>query len=121
METPLDFEHPVAGNRRWGIFSDPDNPGEFNFYTMGVDRIWDASFYLGDLIYKLTTKQSGFDKADKLWSSLQTKMIQFISDNGGSATYYSKKKIVARPKWNLVESNLRGETDFITLKGILGC
>lgn len=35
METVTDFEHPVAGNRRWGIFSDPDHPGEFNFYTMG--------------------------------------------------------------------------------------
>jgi len=69
METPLDFEHPVAGNRRFGIYSDPDHPGEFVFYTMGVDRIWDGGFNLGNNFKELITKESGFDDADDLWSS----------------------------------------------------
>lgn len=45
-----DFEHPVAGNRRFGIYSDPDRPGEFVFYTMGVDRIWDRGFDLFPMV-----------------------------------------------------------------------
>ena len=47
MKTPLDFKHPVAGNRRVGIYSDPDHPGEYVFYTMGVDRAWDLIFDKG--------------------------------------------------------------------------
>lgn len=52
LETVIDFEYPVAGNRCWGIFSDPDHPGEFVFYTMRVDRIWDGSFSFGDWLMK---------------------------------------------------------------------
>lgn len=121
METITDFEHPVAGNRRWGIFSDPDHLGEFDFYTMGVDRIWDQAFSFGDWVKERATKKSGFDDADKLWSSLQSKMIKFISDNGGSASFYSTPKIVARPKWNDVEDYLKGCIDFPALKLKLGC
>ena len=111
----------VAGNRRFGIYSDPDHSGEYVFYTMGVDRAWDGTFNLGNIIFKLATKQSGFDKADELWSSLQSKMIQFIEHNGGSATHYSKQKIIARPKWVQVERYLKCEINFTTLKSMLGC
>lgn len=121
LETITDFEHPLAGNRRWGIFSDSDHPGEFNFYTMGVDRIWDQAFSFGNWVKEHATKKSGFDDADKLWSSLQQKMIQFIIDNGGQAGFYSKPRIIARPKWNQVERYLKGEIKFMALKEILGC
>ncbi len=69
METPLNFEHPVSGNRRFGIYSDPDHPGEFVFYTMEVDRIWDGAFNFGDWLRELVVKKTGFDDADNLWSS----------------------------------------------------
>lgn len=121
MTTPLDFGHPVSSNRRFGIYSDPDHPGEFDFYTMGVDRIWDGTFAFGNWLKEKATKQNGFDEADKLWTSLQTKMIKFITDNGGSATYYSRPRIIARPKWDQVERFLKGEISFVTLKAILGC
>lgn len=39
----------------------------------------------------------------------------------GTATYYFKPRIIARPKWNQVERYLKGEIDFIALKEILGC
>ena len=115
METPLDFEHSVAGNRRWGIFSDPNHPGEFTFYTMGVDRAWDWIFDRGNIVVK------GFESADSLWSSLQNGMIQFIQTNNGSATFYSSHNTIARPKWSDVEEYLKGSIDFTELKRRLGC
>lgn len=122
METITDFEHPVAGNRRWGIFSDPDRPGEFAFYTMGVDRVWDNWFVLGDIINRYALGDySGFEKADQLWSSLQSKMAQFIVDNGGHAEYYSNRSIKARPKWKEVDKFLMGQFDYLELKRRPGC
>lgn len=122
IETLTDFEHPVAGNRRWGIFADPDQPGEYCFYTMGVDRIWDDWFVLGDVLNQYALSQfSGFDQADKLWGSLQSKMASFIIDHGGHAEYYSKPSIIARPKWNDVSDYLKGSFDFAELKRRLGC
>lgn len=61
------------------------------------------------------TKQRKFDVADSLWTSLQKGMIQFITQNGGSATYYSKPTIIARPHWNDVEEYLKGNIDFLPL------
>lgn len=121
METPLDFEHPVAGNRRFGIYSDPDHPGEYVFYTMGVDRIWDRVFDFGDWLREQVFKKTGFQDADSLWTSLQKGMIKFIQDQHGVASFYSNHQTIARPKWNDVEDYLKGNIDFPELKRRLGC
>ena len=111
METLTDFEHPVAGNRRWGIFADPDHPGEYCFYTMGVDRIWDDWFSIGDwLNHNLNGELTGFQKADQLWQSLQSKMANFVIDNGGHAEYYSDHSITARP-YGITAASLDGITE----------
>ena len=110
----------VAGNRRFGIYSDPDHSGEYVFYTMGVDRIWDGTFsFVNWLKEQVTT--DGFEDADILWSSMQEGMIQYIHDNGGAASYYSNHNSVARPKWTDVEEYLKGHINFVELKGRLGC
>ncbi len=108
-------------NSRFGIYSDPDHPGEFVFYTMGVDRIWDGTTALGNWIMDQVSNQDGFDQADDLWSSMQQGLIQFIHDNGGSASYYSNHNSIARPKWADVEEYLKGNIDFTELKRRLGC
>lgn len=115
MTTPLDFNHPVSGNRRFGIYSDPDHPGEFVFYTMGVDRTSDWFFDVGNNMTK------GFESADSLWTSLQNGMAKFINDNTGTASFYSKAQIIARPKWDEVKEYLKGNIDFLELKRRLGC
>ena len=120
MQTPLDFEHPVAENRRFGIYSDPDHPGEFVFYTMGVDRIWDGTFSFGNWLKEQVTTD-GFEDADILWSSMQEGMIQYIHDNGGAASFYSNHNSTARPKWGDVEEYLKGHIDFPELKRRFGC
>lgn len=58
---------------------------------------------------------------DNAWKSLQNGTIDFITHNGGSATYYSKQKITARPEWTDVEKYLQGRIDFTELKRRLGC
>jgi hypothetical protein len=120
MATPLDFSHPVAGNREFGIYrsTDPLHPNEFVFYTMGVDRTSDWVFDLGNSML------NGFAKADKLWSSVQKNMINFINkpSSGGLAQYHGPPASVkARPKWDDVKDYLKGLITWETLKQRLGC
>jgi hypothetical protein len=115
LETPLDFEHPVAGNRQFGIYSNPSNLSEFTFYTMGVDRTWDWSTSVGNRLI------DGFKDADRLWNNVQENFIKFINTNGGSANTYTPKEYVSRPKWELVKDFLLGNIDFATFKMQMGC
>lgn len=71
--------------------------------------------------HNLNSDITGFQKADQLWSSLQSKMANFIINNGGQAEYYSQPSIKARPFWNEVREYLKGNIDFPTLKKRLGC
>jgi len=116
METPADHDHPVSGNREFGIYADPAHPGEYSLYTMGVDRT-------SDWMYSVLNwaDNTVFDGADKLWSNIQKNMIQFINANGGSASYYYPQRIAARPKWGEVYDYLRGFQTFAQLKQKLGC
>jgi hypothetical protein len=120
MATPLDFSHPVAGNREFGVYrsTDPLHPNEFVFYTMGVDRTSDWVFDLGNSML------NGFAKADKLWNSVQKNMINFINkpSSGGQAQYYGPPASVkARPKWEDVKDYLKGLITWEILKQRLGC
>lgn len=71
ITTPLDFSHPVSDNREFGVYAETTQPGEYIFYTMGVDRTSDIIFNAGNTIF------NGFGKADALWSNMQ-KNIVFI-------------------------------------------
>ena len=117
MTSPLDFNHPVSGNREFGIYPDPNNPGTYTFYTMGVDRISDREFGL----VNWTTNGVVFDGADRLWNAMQTNMINYINAHGGQASYYSKKSYIARPDWGIVEDYLNGNITYAQLKQKIGC
>ncbi len=111
ISSPLDFAHPVSGNREFGIFANPNNNG-YIFYTMGVDRSTDL------IMSSLNAAGTGFAFADQLWSNIQQKMVQYVNNNGGQA--YSYTPVKARPQWNHVQRYLRGEITFTLLKKILG-
>jgi hypothetical protein len=119
MATPLDYSHPVAGNRVFGIYKSTSttSPNDFVFYTMGVDRTNDWVMSSGNSVF------DGFGQADKLWKSIQKNMINFINNPilGGHAEYYSRPQIIARPKWQLVKEYLLGNVDLASLKVSLGC
>jgi hypothetical protein len=121
LSTALDFQHPVSGNRDFGIYSDQSNPGSYVFYTMGVDRITDWMMALGNSAADELTGESGFDKADALWTNIQENMINFINGNGGQASFYSNKNTIARPEWDHFYDFLEGLIDIDQLKVKLGC
>jgi len=117
MTSPLDYNHPVSGNREFGIYPDPNNPGAYTFYTMGVDRISDWSFVLGDWV----TFKSVFPGADSLWSSMQDNMINFINTHGGHAELYHQRSYTARPDYDFVKDFLDGRITLDQLKTKIGC
>lgn len=121
IDSPLDDNHPVSGNRRFGIYKDPTS-NDYTFYTMGVDRVSTNGFRTGDwIVDNLLFQKSGFEQADKLWTDIQSNMIKFINKNKGGALLFSKQRIVARPRWDLAGRYLMGDIDFATLKTLMGC
>jgi hypothetical protein len=123
MRTPLDYAHPVAGNRDFGIYRSTDaaHPNDFCFYTMGVDRVTDWVFASGDILLQELTGLSGFIKADLLWHNVQKNMISFIEGHGGHAGFYATPFIRARPKYADVRDYLSGTISWEILKEKLGC
>ena len=117
MSSPLDYNHPVSGNREFGVYADPNSPGTYTFYTMGVDRISDWQFAFGNWL----AGNVAFNDADQLWSAMQSNMINYINNNGGQAGYYNKKSYVARPNWNVVQAYLNGTITLQQLKQTIGC
>ncbi len=113
--SPLDGAHPVAGNRRFGVYADPARPGEFTFYTMGVDRTSDLLMATGN------AAGWGFDSADALWNDIQKNMINNINPKGGHADYYNKKSYIARPDYETVKDYLKGDITLPELKQKIGC
>jgi hypothetical protein len=120
VRTPLDGEHPVSGTRMWGI--SPDGYGGYSFYTSGSDRVTGTiGTVLNTWADRLPLLESGFEKADRLWTSLQDKMIQFITDNGGYAEKYPTPNYILRPQWEDVDLYLKHQISLDELKRRIGC
>lgn len=114
----LDKEHPVAGNRAFGIFTNPQNSNEYIFYTSGVDRPYTTR----DRFVNWAMNNISFKEADKLWENIQENFINWVNNlPGGQASTFPQKKILARPDWDDVKKFLRKEIDFNALKQKLGC
>lgn len=77
ISSPDDAEHPVSGNRMFGMTDNGD--GTFTFFTKGADVL------TGPLDESLGDPKA-FTEADKLWESFRTKLVEFIENNGGHAS-----------------------------------
>ncbi|MEO6630354.1 MAG: hypothetical protein ABIN13_01490, partial [Mucilaginibacter sp.] len=119
LSSPLDFGHPVSGNRDFGIYPDPNNPGSYTFYTMGVDRISDWQFAFANSFG--SGPGAIFNGADALWTAMQNNMINYINSHGGHAQFYPNHSNKARPDWDLVKDYLEGRKTFEDLKQEMGC
>lgn len=73
MTSLLDGQHPVAGNRRFGIF--PDASGGYTFFILGVDRIWNWYTSVGNWVFQ----GAGFEKSDALWTNIQTNLKTYVT------------------------------------------
>jgi hypothetical protein len=90
-------EHPVSGNREFGIRSIGE--GKYEIYTRAADRARD----------KIVQAIPGpgedvvFRGANKLWQSWQARVVDYVKANGGSAT--AAPPVIHRPSWTEVESS----------------
>jgi len=122
MATKKDDTHPVAGNRRFGIKT--SSQGGYEFYISGVDRIWKfyASIINNNFISNYFDQHIAFDAADALWEQVQTNMINFVNQNGGSASYFAPQHKSARVKWQgAIKDFLNGTKTLQQLKAALNC
>lgn len=114
MTTPKDGEHPVAGNREFGIFPDPS--GGYCFYTMGVDRTWTASATLFNFI-----ADGAFEGADALWTNILGNVKNFVNSHSGNGNFYNPQYRTFRPKWDALQAFLKGTITLQQLKALNHC
>ena len=103
IESPIDHNHPVSGNRQFGI--EQNNDGSYTFYTRGVDRIAESTdVFFGDL----PTMNSAFEGGDDLWSAFQNNINNFVNspENNGSAQIMQPE--IDRPDWDKIKDVLEG-------------
>jgi hypothetical protein len=117
LTSPYDYNHPVSGNREFGVYPDPNNPGSYTFYTMGVDRISDWKFAL----FNQVSNGGVFTGASNLWRAMQANMISDIIAHGGQADYYPTHEFIARPDYDVVKDYLEGTISLAELKQQIGC
>ncbi|KQW01526.1 hypothetical protein ASC87_14400 [Rhizobacter sp. Root1221] len=72
--TPETGDHPVSGHRMFGYANEP---GKTVFFTRAADR---------PSLLPMGFQEAIFFGADKLWRSMQSKVVAFVNDNGGVAT-----------------------------------
>lgn len=111
MYTPIDGDHPVSGNRRFGIFT---SAGSYYFYICGVDRTNDLATTLVNL------GDVAFNGADDLWHSVQNKILDFCDTHQGDAV--SAEERIARPVWlGPITDFLKGKLTIEQFKDVLNC
>jgi hypothetical protein len=121
IETPLDSEHPVAGNREMGIYRNmwlsDTVPPVYTFYSSAADRTWDVLTSAGNFL----SWDKGFKDADRNWRIMQQKVIDYVNNNGGEAHYYINREITTRPDYEQVEKYLRKEITYAQMRHEMGC
>jgi len=95
--TPLDWGHPVSGNRMFSIIDNGD--GTWTFFNRGADR---ATMWVD---YGAATMNIIWNKADSLWRSLQQGVVKYVNDNQGAASIDSAHTSSIRYDWGLVSAN----------------
>lgn len=98
-------DHPVSGTRTFSIYA---TSGGYMFTTQGADRLTNYAGYLAQASLGIP-----FDQADALWTSMQTKMAQFV------ASHQANPQIIApvknRPLWNDVKQAINENRSLSTL------
>ncbi len=96
IKTPLDGDHPVSGNRMFGIQSDTVNGG-YMLYLMGVDRV------TGNFVSTVNSMLGAivFNNADNWWNSIIAGTKNYINAHSGNSTLYSNNGVITkRIDWN---------------------
>jgi hypothetical protein len=92
-------EHPVAGNREFGIRTTFD--GKLHIYAQGADRVYKR--LPGESV--IVSENFILDGGDALWRSWQAGVVQYIQLKGGKAVALTPT--VLRPTWKQVQESGR--------------
>jgi len=99
-----DWEHPVSGQREFGVT--PRSDGGYEFYTMGADR---PTGYIDDAF-----SSKVFGKADELWREVMNNVCDDVNKRGGKARVLpgSSVQIPWKKAWKEIIKPLGGRDAF---------
>lgn len=82
-------EHPVAGNREFALIGGDGLAARI--YTRAADRALARGLTDAD-------ENTVYEGADKLWTSFQQKVVEYVNNQGGQASVGRRR--VEQPKWS---------------------
>ena len=88
VSTFFDQEHPLAGNRQFGLTTNSN--GTYTFFTRGIDKTWGVGDTMLDNVI--------FNGAVDLWQSVMFNMNQYINQNGGDSSIGSSTHKLVKEK-----------------------
>lgn len=88
-------EHPVSGNREFGIRRSNDG---YEIYTRGADRVTPGPIETLLDISGLFTVGDTYAGGGDLWRAWQQAIADYVNENGGSASV--NEPVVLTPEWN---------------------
>jgi hypothetical protein len=109
LRDPLNFTHPVSGNREFGFKQNDD--GSYTIFTRGVDRITNRI----DNFVATNFLQNPFQDPDALWESFQSSIEDYVNNNNGSASIETPNAF--RPDWDEVKDVVLGEKPISSIDG----
>ncbi|MEO8171922.1 MAG: hypothetical protein ABI581_02520, partial [Sediminibacterium sp.] len=107
IHDPKNGDHPVSGNREFGVTTNPD--GSYTFYTKAADRV---TSLLGSVINSGTTLQ--FLMAEGLWRSFQIGIKTWIDSNSGSSSI--QEPTIVNPNWQTIKGVINGSLPLSELR-----
>jgi hypothetical protein len=113
VTSPEDGEHPVSGNRTFGIQTDPVNGG-YTFYISGVDRATNGLFNLGADVF-------GWSSASSLWQNVMANVQSYVTDNGGTSGNYPNGFLDTVQDYDNMKGFLDGTDSLEQEMAALGC
>jgi hypothetical protein len=99
VHTPSGGDHPVSGNRHFGI--EPHDDGSFSFFNKGADR---ATGRLDQIIWSV-----GLSKTREIWQALQQAVADFVTSKKGEATVIRPIQFVV--DWDFVKHIVHQPTE----------
>jgi hypothetical protein len=108
VNTPETGTHPVSGHRTFFI---ANRAGIHFFINKGLDMTSTGIAGAGLPVFG----EYGYGRADKLWISLQNKLVEFINNNGGDAK--KEKRYSQRIEWRFVFYRYKAALEGVFGKG----
>ena len=90
-----DKQHPLGGNREFGI---QKVGASYKFYIQGVDRVWGR--FTDELFVGRTSGGTFFKLANTLWTQVMERIVERVHNLGGEATFNSQSVISKQIDYN---------------------